>query len=74
VQQKMTGALGLLMSYVADPRSALELNYSFAQTAKYSTSFQPYARVHSRQQEPPRDVYSLNFKRYVLLPKWESAQ
>jgi opacity protein-like surface antigen len=68
VQQSMTGALGLLMSYryMLTPRSALELNYSFAQDSqKYSTSFQPYARVHSRQQEiTGAYVYSLNFKRY----------
>jgi opacity protein-like surface antigen len=68
VQQKMTGALGLLMSYryMLTPRSALELNYSFAQDSqKYATSFQPYARVHSRQQEATGAyVYSLNFKRY----------
>ncbi len=68
VQQSMTGALGLLLSYryMLTPRSALELNYSFAQDSqKYATSFQPYARVHSRQQEASGAyVYSLNFKRY----------
>jgi len=68
VQQSMTSALGLLMSYrfMMTPHSALELNYSFAQNSqKYATSFQPYARVHARQQEiSAAYVYSLNFKRY----------
>jgi outer membrane immunogenic protein len=68
VKQQMTGALGLLLSYryMLTPRSAVELNYSFAQDSqKYATSFQPYARVHSRQQEiTGAYVYSLNFKRY----------
>jgi outer membrane immunogenic protein len=68
VQQSMTGALGLLLSYryMVTPKSALELNYSFAQDSqKYSTSFEPYARIHSRQQEiTAAYVYSLNFKRY----------
>ena len=68
VQQSMTGALGLLLSYryMLTPKSALELNYSFAQDSqKYSTSFEPYARIHSRQQEVTAAyVYSLNFKRY----------
>ena len=53
VQQRMTGALGLLMSYryMLTPRSAIELNYSFAQDSqKYATSFQQNARIHSRQQ------------------------
>jgi outer membrane immunogenic protein len=68
VQQSMTGALGLLLSYryMVTPKSALELNYSFAQDSqKYSTSFEPHARIHSRQQEiTAAYVYSLNFKRY----------
>jgi outer membrane immunogenic protein len=68
VQQSMTGALGLLMSYryMLTPHSALELNYGFAQDSqKYKTSFQPFARVHARQQEiSAAYVYSLNFKRY----------
>src|ERR1035441_5543768 len=68
VQQRMTGALGLLMSYryMLTPRSALEVNYSFAQDSqKYATSFQPYARIHARQQEiTGAYVYSLNFKRF----------
>ena len=68
VKQQMTGALGLLLSYryMLTPHSALELNYSFAQDSqKYVTSFEPYARIHSRQQEATGAyVYSLNFKRY----------
>jgi outer membrane immunogenic protein len=68
VKQQMTGALGLLLSYryMLTPRSALELNYSFAQDSqKYATSFEPFARIHSRQQEATGAyVYSLNFKRY----------
>jgi opacity protein-like surface antigen len=68
VQQRMTGALGLLMSYrfMLTPRSAIEVNYSFAQDSqKYATSFEPYARIHSRQQEVTGAyVFSLNFKRY----------
>jgi outer membrane immunogenic protein len=68
VQQSSTGALGLLLSYryMLTPRSALELNYSFAQNnQKYSTSFEPYARIHARQQEiTGAYVYSLNFKRF----------
>jgi outer membrane immunogenic protein len=68
VKQSATGALGLLLSYryMVTPRSALELNYSFAQNSeKYSTSFEPYARIHAREQEiTGAYVYSLNFKRY----------
>ena len=68
VQQQMTGALGLLLSYrfMLTPRSAVEVNYSFAQDSqKYATSFEPYARIHARQQEiTGAYVYSLNFKRF----------
>jgi len=68
VQQKSTGALGLLLSYryMLTPHSALELNYGFAQNSqKYATSFQPNARIHARQQElSAAYVYSLNFKRF----------
>jgi opacity protein-like surface antigen len=68
VQQEMTGALGLLLSYRYDltPHSQLELNYSFAQDSqKYATSFEPYARIHSRQEEATGAyVYALNFKRF----------
>src|ERR1039457_6796612 len=68
VKQSMTGALGLLLSsrYMLSPRSALEANYSFAQdNQRYVTSFEPYARIHSRQQEiTGAYVYSLNLKRF----------
>jgi opacity protein-like surface antigen len=68
VQQSMTGALGALLSYryMLTPRSALEANYSFAQDQqKYVTSFQPFPRVHSRQQElSVAYVYSMTFKRF----------
>lgn len=68
VHQNMTGALGLLISYryMLTPRSAVELNYSFAQdNQKFSTSFEPYARIHSRQQEiTGAYVYGMTFKRY----------
>jgi opacity protein-like surface antigen len=64
----MTGALGLLLSYrfMLTPRSAVEVNYSFAQDSeKYATSFEPYARIHSRQQEVTGAyVFGLTFKRY----------
>jgi opacity protein-like surface antigen len=68
VQQSMTGALGLLLSYrfMLTPRSAFEANYSFGQDSeKYATSFEPYARIHSRMQEATGAyVFGLTFKRY----------
>ncbi len=68
VKQTSTDALGLLLSYryMLTPRSALELNYGFAQNSqKYATSFEPNARIHARQQElSAAYVYSLNFKRF----------
>ena len=68
VQQSMTGALGLLLSYryMVTPHSALEGNYSFVQDdQRYVTSFEPYARIHSRMQEATGAyVYSFNLKRY----------
>jgi outer membrane protein W len=68
VQQSMTGALGLMLSYryMLTPRSAVEVNYSFAQdNEKFATSFLPYARIHSRQQEVTGAyVFGLTFKRY----------
>jgi opacity protein-like surface antigen len=68
VKQSMTGALGLLLSYryMLTPRSALEVNYSFSQDdQKFSTSFEPYARIHSRMQEATGAyVFGLTFKRY----------
>ena len=68
VDARMTGALGLLMSYryMLTPKSALEVNYSFAQDSrKYHVSFDPNGRIHARQQEiTAAYVYSLNFKRF----------
>ena len=68
VQQSMTGAPGALLSYryMLTPRWALEANYSFAQDQqKYVTSFQPFPRVHSRQQEISAAlVYGMTFKRF----------
>ena len=68
VQQSMTGAAGLLLSYryMLTPRSAVEVNYSFAQdNQKYATSFLPYARIHARQQEVTGAyVFGLTFKRF----------
>jgi len=68
IQQSSTSALGLLISYryMLTPRSALELNYSFAQNnQKYFTSFQRNARVHSRQQElTAAYVYTRTYRRY----------
>jgi len=67
VQLTSTGALGLLASYryMLTPRSALELNYSFAQNnEKFGTSYLPYGRVHAREQEiTGAYVFSLNFKK-----------
>jgi opacity protein-like surface antigen len=66
-QLNSSGALGVLGSYryMLTPRSALELNYSWAQNSQaYRTSF-IVARVHSREQEiTGAYVYSLNFKNY----------
>ncbi|HEV2618515.1 MAG TPA: outer membrane beta-barrel protein [Acidobacteriaceae bacterium] len=69
VVQSSTGALGLLLSYryMLTPKSALELNYGFAQNnQKYAlnSAIDNY-RIHSRQQEfSAAYVYSLNFKRF----------
>ena len=63
-----TSTLGLLASYryMLTPRSALELNYGFAQNSdKYVTSFIPNGRIHARQQElSAAYVYNLSFKRF----------
>jgi len=60
-----TGFLGSYR-YMVTPRSALELNYGFAQNSiKYFTSAIKNGEVHSRQQEiSGAYVYTLNFKRY----------
>jgi outer membrane immunogenic protein len=68
VVQSSTGALGLLMSYryMLTPKSALELNYSFAQNnQKFLFNGITNYRIHARQQEfTAAYVYSLNFKRF----------
>jgi outer membrane immunogenic protein len=68
VVQSSTGALGLLMSYryMLTPKSALELNYGFAQNnQKFLYQGITNYRIHSRQQEfSAAYVYSLNFKRF----------
>jgi len=60
-----TGFLGSYR-YMVTPRSALELNYGFAQNSiKYITSSIKNGEVHTRQQEiTGAYVYTLNFKRY----------
>jgi outer membrane immunogenic protein len=67
VQQTGTYGLGGLLSYrfMVTPRSALEVNYQYAQNSqKYYTSFQRI-RVHDRMQEiSGAYVYSLNFKNF----------
>ena len=59
---------GILTSYryMVTPKSALELNYGFAQNSlKYLTSSIKNGRVHAREQEiSGAYVYTLNFKRY----------
>lgn len=52
--------------YQVTPRSALELNYSFAQNSyKYLNVTNPNLRVHARQQEiTGAYVYSRNYKNY----------
>jgi outer membrane immunogenic protein len=67
VQQRGTNGLGGLFSYryMVTPRSALEVNYQYAQNAqKYYTSFLSL-RVHDRMQElSAAYVLNFNFKRY----------
>lgn len=68
VQLNTTKPVGFLGSYryMLTPRSALELNYSFAQySSNYSTSFLPNVRIHTRQQEVTGAyVYNLNFRNF----------
>ena len=68
VQLNQTLTLGLLVSYryMLTPRSALEVNYGYAQnSAKFSTSFAPDARIHTLQQEfSAAYVFSLNFRNF----------
>ena len=66
VQLNSTGTIGFLGSYryMLTPRSALELNYSFAQNSiAYRTSFLPNGRVHTRQQEIS-GAYVYNFRSF----------
>ncbi|MDE1177719.1 MAG: outer membrane beta-barrel protein [Edaphobacter sp.] len=66
VQVNASGTLGILASYryMLTPRSALELNYSFSQySTRYSTSFLPDVRIHTRQQEVT-GAYVFNFRNY----------
>ena len=67
VQQRGTDGLGGLASYrfMLTPRSAVEVNYQYAQNAqKYYTSFLS-VRVHDRMQElSGAYVLNLNFKRF----------
>ena len=68
VQMNSTGTVGFLGSYryMLTPRSALELNYGFAQNSiAYRTSFLPNGRVHTRQQEiSGAYVYNMNFRNF----------
>lgn len=68
VQLNTTKPFGFLGSYryMLTPRSALELNYSFSQyISKYSTSFLPNVRIHTRQQEiTGAYVYNFNFRNF----------
>jgi opacity protein-like surface antigen len=66
VQTNASSTIGFLGSYryMLTPRSALELNYSFAQySTRYSTSFQPNVRIHTRQQEIT-GAYVYNFRSF----------
>lgn len=68
VQLNSSSTVGFLASYryMLTPRSALELNYSFAQYSDaYRTSFLPNGRIHARQQEiSGAYVYNLNFRNF----------
>jgi opacity protein-like surface antigen len=65
VHMHTTSTVGFLASYryMLTPRSALELNYSFAQNHQdYTTSFLT-GRVHQRQQEiSAAYVFNMNFR------------
>lgn len=67
VQLNATKTLGLLASYryMLTPRSALEVNYGYAQNSnKFIVSF-ANARVHTLQQEfSAAYVFSLNFRNF----------
>src|ERR1700710_840201 len=63
---------GFLASYryMLTPRSALEMNYSFAQNQQnYTTSFLT-GQIHQRQQEiSGAYVYNLNFRNFSPFPE-----
>ena len=67
VKMNTSSALGFLASYryMLTPRSALELNYGFAQNQQsYVTSFLT-GQIHQRQQElSGAYVYNLNFRNF----------
>jgi outer membrane immunogenic protein len=67
IQQNTSTTYGFLGSYryMLTPRSALEVNYSFAQNSQsYITSFLT-GKIHQRQQEiSGAYVYNLNFRRF----------
>ncbi len=67
VQQNTSSTYGFLGSYryMLTPRSALEVNYSFAQNYQnYKTSFLT-GQIHQRQQEiSGAYVYNLNFRNF----------
>lgn len=69
ITSKSTITTGILASYryMVTPRSALEVNYGFAQyTTRYVTSGSPqFFNAHTRQQEfSGAYVYTRNYKRY----------
>jgi opacity protein-like surface antigen len=60
-----TGGALLSYRYMLTPRSALELNYSFAQNTIYYNNITNGGRVHSRQEEiSGAYVYSRTYGRY----------
>jgi outer membrane immunogenic protein len=61
-----TGGLLASYRYMLTPRSALELNYTFAQNSiKYNSISFPQGEVHTRQQElSVAYVYSRTYKNY----------
>jgi outer membrane immunogenic protein len=68
VQKNSSMTLGLLASYryMLTPRSALELNYGYAQNTQYYQVFgKAYGGIHILQQEiSAAYVYNLNFKNF----------
>ncbi|MGA7159086.1 MAG: outer membrane beta-barrel protein [Acidobacteriaceae bacterium] len=62
----VTGGLLASYRYMLTPRSAVELNYTFAQDSiKYNPISEPNSRVHTRQQEMSGAyVYMRTYKRY----------